>query len=152
MIRELAGSEGNDTLINALSECNRELLAYSGFWEPQEIIDYRSSLLSASADFRDDYLTALFVLLNENQGKKIAVYGAGELGQRLISIIESAGFNVATIFDRNWDKIKLIGEIPVQNPEDISMCDVQIVIIASVAYRREISDFLRVHFPFVISF
>ena len=152
VIRELAVFEGNDTLINALSECNRELLAYSGFWEPQEIIDYRSSLLSASADFRDDYLTALFVLLNENQGKKIAVYGAGELGQRLISIIESAGFNVATIFDRNWDKIKLIGGIPVQNPEDISMSDVQIVIIASVAYRREISDFLRMQFPFVISF
>ncbi|MEG3768084.1 glycosyltransferase [Alteromonas sp. 14N.309.X.WAT.G.H12] len=118
---------------------------YEPFWAAQDIISYRTCLSISPWDFRDDYIIRLFQTMKRH--KRVGIYGAGELGQRLAEIIESAGFDVAAIFDRNWQQIPSVQGIPVFNPDEKHLSGVDLVVIASLAYRTEIEDFLKASFP-----
>ncbi|MDO6476485.1 glycosyltransferase family A protein [Alteromonas sp. 1_MG-2023] len=147
LIDELQDDPANLSLIELLRPGLCQPPPYGAYWELQELIDYRTSVALPIANFRDDYLVSLFALIREKQN--IAVYGAGELGQRITGLIKSAGFEVKVIFDQNWEQIKVYRDVPVVKVDAENVSGIDVIIIASLAYKEEISASLSASFPSV---
>lgn len=145
LIDELSQDSANLPLVRILQNNKPDNVPYGAYWEPQELIDSRVVLAKPASEFRDEYLIDLFNTIRVN--KRIGVYGAGELGQRLVNLITSAGAEVEVLFDQNWRKVSSVNGIPVIGINKENVASIDVIIVASLVYRKEIIEFLSTSYP-----
>lgn len=99
----------------------------------QDIIKFFGMLSVRQYEENEKIKNALykFEIPKECVGKRIAVYGIDELGNRLYTQLESERICKELLaVDRRWWYIKRIYNIPIENPEKIRYEDIDCVMIA----------------------
>ena len=109
---------------------------------PQSIIDHRVTLLQAFNGFTDQYIIDVMKMAAKHKGK-LAIYGAGEIGKRLVTIITAAGFKPVAIYDKSWRAISSIDGVAVSDPTSIDENTCTGIVIASFAYKSEIRKYIE---------
>lgn len=146
-------------LVNALSkhECCKKIVAMLSAeksmpclsaqpWPKQAMIDYRLFLNFNENVFSDDYIVSLLSTVSLYK-HSFAIYGAGAMGARISRVLISAGLNPIAYYDRSWKEISRLNCIEVRNPDDMDKANINLIVIASFAYRDEIIDFVKSKLP-----
>lgn len=85
---------------------------------------------------------------------KVAIYGAGEIGEALLSeLAQASDVEIVAIFDRKAEYLPCeINGRPISPPSDLSNLDINVpVVIASEAFIREIEQTINQHQPNAIT-
>ncbi|MCH7376067.1 glycosyltransferase family 2 protein [Aeromonas sp. MR19] len=109
---------------------------------PQSIIDHRVTLMQAFNGFSDQYIIDVMKMAAKHKDK-LAIYGAGEIGKRLVRIISAAGFKPVAIYDKSWRAISSIDSVAVSAPSSIDENSCTGIVIASFAYKSEIRMYIE---------
>lgn len=109
---------------------------------PQSIIDHRVTLMQALSGFSDKYIIDVMKMAAKHKDK-LAIYGAGEIGKRLVRIITAAGFKPVAIYDKSWRTISPIDGVAVSAPSSIHENCCTGIVIASFAYKSEIRKYIE---------
>lgn len=109
---------------------------------PQSIIDHRVTLMQAFSGFSDQYIIDIMKMAAKHKDK-LAIYGAGEIGNRLVRIISAAGFKPVAIYDKSWRTISPIDGVAVSAPSSIDENCCTGIVIASFAYKSEIRKYIE---------
>ncbi len=116
-------------------------------WSPQNIIDRRLVLATqANPASMSDWLLSILPSAYKSN-KQFAIYGAGELGIKTMEFLRAMDLQPACFIDRRAAEIREINSIKVETLDTLSTSNVNLVIIASHAYRDEIIQDLRRHSP-----
>ncbi|WP_421232997.1 glycosyltransferase [Aeromonas jandaei] len=110
--------------------------------KPQELLDYRMYLLGTGYRFDDKRIHKILSLGKKNNSR-FAIYGAGDIGNRIYNILQAADMTPVCFFDKNPTKSKYKYSIPIFLPHDIHFADLDAIIIASDAYYQEIYESLK---------
>ncbi|WP_429063689.1 glycosyltransferase family 2 protein [Aeromonas bestiarum] len=107
----------------------------------QEMLDYRMCLLGMGYRFSDQRIRNI-LYFGSKFNNNFAIYGAGEIGLRINSLLSAAGIRPKYIIDKNPSKYYGVYEASILSSESISEIDVNAIIIASDAYYNEIYEYL----------
>ncbi|MCX9103487.1 glycosyltransferase family 2 protein [Aeromonas veronii] len=132
-----------ETSILAALISNKKVLSTDNLiLHPQAVIDHRVTLMQAFNGFSDKYIIDVINMATKHNDK-LAIYGAGEIGNRLVRIISAAGFKPVAIYDKNWRTISSIDSIVVSDPDTIDGNVCTGIVIASFSYRSEIRKYIE---------
>lgn len=96
----------------------------------------------------NDYIKIYNVISSivKDNYKKICVYGAGEIGKKILYLAQLYSLEISAFIDRNYDKIKEdMGGIPVIGIEYLNE-EVDLIIIGSQAFYSEIRSTIIEHY------
>lgn len=109
---------------------------------------------------RDGFIMIKRWLENRNEGKtfeayfnecgykKIAIYGAGDLGNLLYNELKNTSIRIICFIDRNAEGLKQIDGIPVVLPQDLKKCEeMDIVIVTPVGSYGAIYKMMIENYP-----
>ena len=86
---------------------------------------------------RKHFGVSIFALLKRDSVKKLAIYGAGEIGQIIHYILEDEGYDVVSFIDRNADSLHQ--GVKAFLPEEYDFC-VDAVIISLISDEEEAEE------------
>ncbi|MBL0472452.1 glycosyltransferase family 2 protein [Aeromonas veronii] len=109
--------------------------------KPQELLDYRMYLLGTGYRFDDQRLYKILSLA-KTHNHRFAIYGAGDIGYRIYSLLQTVDLTPAFLLDRNTTRSDYKYNIPLLPPDKINIINVDAIIIASDAYYQEIYELL----------
>lgn len=89
----------------------------------------------------DDILSML--TLAKKYRNNFAIYGAGNIGKKILRILHIYDLRPICIFDREYHSIQNISDIPVKNPHDIFGQNLDAIIIASFAHSEDIDSYIN---------
>ncbi|MCK5818675.1 MAG: glycosyltransferase family 2 protein [Psychromonas sp.] len=84
-----------------------------------------------------DWLQEILSAVACHEGS-IAVYGAGDFGRKIVTLLCTINRHPIIIFDRNHNQFNAINNIEVVSPDNINNYDLALVIVASLLFRSEI--------------
>lgn len=123
-----------------------EAIAKRGFVETrhlhipvQAISDRRLKLQDAEQAFNEKWLSEVFISARVASGQ-FAIYGAGEMGQRLGRLLKAAGIEPKYYIDKAASEESNLDGIPVIVPEALASVRLKLVIIASARFFNEIKS------------
>ena len=104
-------------------------------------LNYQSFLAEACIN-KNKIESLLYKALFKNPNSKISVYGAGEFGRLVYSIVQSNNLEVNNVFDSNPIDKGVFGNLkPVKFDESL-ISDNEIIFIASLKFKQEIKDYI----------
>lgn len=107
----------------------------------QAIIDRRLKLQDAEQAFNEKWLCEVFTSARAASGD-FAIYGAGEMGQRLGRLLKAAGLEPKCYIDKSVSKESNLNGIAVISPEALQSVRLDLIIIASARFFNEIKSSL----------
>jgi glycosyltransferase involved in cell wall biosynthesis len=107
-----------------------------------EINDYKQFLNGMKKKIEDEWVIKMLSHAKMYSGR-IGIYGAGEYGARVHEICKAAGCEIKCYFDKSLFNSVSDSGIPIYHPNDIGTKNVELVIIASVAFYDEIYESLK---------
>lgn len=151
-------SESDKQLLNSVG--TEDFLAFvldgyssSGVYWPQGVVTLEQPNYFLLKYFEekqmDNSFAKIYTLISKISKEnydKICVYGAGQIGKKILTLAKPYGLNITAFIDRNYDKITdYMDGIPVYNIDYLDET-VDLVIIGSQAFYKEIKDNLLVHY------
>lgn len=104
-------------------------------------LNYQSFLAEACIN-KNKIEILLYKALFKNPNSKISIYGAGEFGRLVYSIVQSNNLEVNNVFDSNPIDKGVFGNLkPVKFDESL-ISDNEIIFIASLKFKQEIKDYI----------
>jgi glycosyltransferase involved in cell wall biosynthesis len=107
-----------------------------------EINNYKQFLNGMKNKIEDEWVIKILLHAKTYSGR-IGIYGAGEYGVRIHEICKAAGYEIKCYFDKSVFNCVSDSGIPIYHPNDIVTKNVELVIIASVAFYDEIYATLK---------
>ncbi|OEC54046.1 hypothetical protein A9G49_10895 [Aeromonas sp. ANP5] len=104
--------------------------------------DYKQFLNGMKNKIEDEWVIKILSHAKIYSGR-IGIYGAGEYGARVHEICKAAGYEIKCYFDKSLFNSVSDSGIPIYHPDDIVTRNVELVIIASVAFYDEIYECLK---------
>lgn len=90
----------------------------------------------------------LVSIISSNDFEKICVYGAGEIGKKILTLSKAYNLKIASFIDRNYNNMKdFMYGVPVQSIDYLDE-SVDLIIIASEAFYDEIKDTIIKHYDY----
>ncbi len=129
----------NCELINILLQI-RDLIEPKGY----ELCVFRYLLFLKSrlqSNGIDDFSTNEFIRANRLNGKRIAVYGAGNIGERLVSALKENGLSDVVLWVDRYKAGEETKSIVISNVETLNNCDWDVLVIA--IYEKDLSNSIR---------
>lgn len=76
---------------------------------------------------------------------KVIIYGAGEVGMRLVPLLDELGISTTCIIDKNAESAPytLWPNIPVVGPSSLHKLHNEVIIITVVQFRKEVMRILK---------
>jgi len=99
-------------------------------------LEIYQKLLFAWVTLKQDGIN-LEQFFNNNSYNKIAIYGMGDAGERLIEELRNSDIEISYIIDRNADKI--VSEFPKKKPTD-DLDNVDAIVVSAVFAYHEIEE------------
>lgn len=120
---------------------------------PDMIEDRNATLILSDRDLQLDYnvLTDIVQFHESFIAKNIVIYGAGYVGEGLVSVLSEKGVKVDCFLDRDKHGQKMAG-IPIYPPETIKEMDDNVVILEAGRYWQEMDDVVKKANPRVQAF
>ena len=106
------------------------------------INDYKLFLNGMQNRIEDDWVIKILMYAKKHSGH-IGIYGAGAYGVRVGKICAAAGYGIKCYFDKSLCGTVNDGDVPIYHPDDIVAKDIDLVIIASVAFYDEIYNSIK---------
>lgn len=103
----------------------------------QAIIDRRLVLLNFDNNFNEEWLCQVLATAKATNGR-FAIYGAGDMGQRLARILVAAGLVPMCFIDKTAKPGGMLYGINIITPDALSALDLSLIVIASARFYREI--------------
>jgi len=104
--------------------------------------DYKQFLNGMKSRIEDEWVIKILSHAKIYSGR-IGIYGAGEYGTRVYEICNAAGYEIKCYFDKSLFNSVSDSGIPIYHPDDIVTRNVELVIIASVAFYDEIYECIK---------
>lgn len=137
---------GVDTFLDKTAQA---FAPYEVYW-PQGVVEnqfpgyYTKKFLEDSLD--DELLLNIYNTLKKvdvNKYQNISIYGAGELGIKVLRIAEILKLNIKYFIDRNYQKMEFGFEgLDVKGMSEVKQ-ETDLILIASIAYLEEITKYLE---------
>ena len=104
--------------------------------------DYKQYLNGMKNSIEDEWVIKILSHAKNHSGR-IGIYGAGEYGVRIYEICRAAGYEINCYFDKSLFNSVTDSSVPIYHPDDIVAKDIDLVIIASVAFYDEIYNSIK---------
>jgi len=92
----------------------------------------------------DDFIENIRLAITINGTARIAIYGAGSIGRRLVDRLAKLQIEVVALVDRDpFFKNREYNNIPIYSPNDIAKIECESWIVASISGFESINNFLE---------
>lgn len=113
------------------------------------IEDKNSTLILANQNLSIDYhvLTDIYILNKNLIDQNVIIYGAGNVGESLVPILNAGGITVDCFLDGGEKNGQKLLNIPIYSPDILSELDNSTTIIVAGRFWKEIEDTIKRNIP-----